>query len=114
MWGRTAGYIDQYAPPDKRNPDVFQVWPKTIGPMGKAPLTQFDNEPWVIYADAPAHENDAAKNCRNSFAAAFSSAGGSVEITQRSLSTQASAALPLGTMLFGPPGDTPRLRLTRR
>ena len=29
MWGRTAGYIDQYAPPDKRNPDVFQVWPKT-------------------------------------------------------------------------------------
>src|SRR6266849_7347112 len=47
MWGRTAGYIDQYAPPDKRNPEVFQVWPKTTGPMGKAPLTQFDNEPWV-------------------------------------------------------------------
>ena len=35
MWGRTAGYIDQYAPPDKRNPDVFQVWPKTIGPDGQ-------------------------------------------------------------------------------
>ena len=35
MWGRTAGYIDQYAPPDKRNPDVFQVWPKTIGPHGQ-------------------------------------------------------------------------------
>ena len=59
MWGRTAGYIDQYAPPDKRNPEVFQVWPKTIGPMGKAPLTQFDNEPWVIYTDAPADEKAA-------------------------------------------------------
>ena len=61
MWGRTAGYIDQYAPPDKRNPDVFQVWPKTTGPMGKAPLTQFDNEPWVLYADAPADEKAACK-----------------------------------------------------
>jgi ABC-type glycerol-3-phosphate transport system substrate-binding protein len=61
MWGRTAGYIDQYAPPDKRNPDVFQMWPKTIGPMGKAPLTQFDNEPWVFYADAPKDEKAAAK-----------------------------------------------------
>src|SRR2546421_6065720 len=61
MWGRTAGYIDQYAPPDKRNPDVFQMWPKTVGPMGKAPLTQFDNEPWVIYTDAPADEKAAAK-----------------------------------------------------
>src|SRR5439155_348228 len=61
MWGRTTGYIDQYAPPDKRNPDIFQVWPKTVGPMGKAPLTQFDNEPWVIYADAPADEKAAAK-----------------------------------------------------
>jgi multiple sugar transport system substrate-binding protein len=61
MWGRTAGYIDQYAPPDKRNPDVFQVWPKTTGPMGKAPLTQFDNEPWVIYADAPADEKAACR-----------------------------------------------------
>jgi ABC-type glycerol-3-phosphate transport system substrate-binding protein len=59
--GPTAGHIDQYAPPDKRNPDVFQVWPKTIGPMGKAPLTQFDNEPWVIYADAPADEKAAAR-----------------------------------------------------
>jgi len=61
MWGRTAGYIDQYAPPDKRNPDVFQMWPKTTGPSGKAPLTQFDNEPWVIYADAPADEKAAAR-----------------------------------------------------
>jgi multiple sugar transport system substrate-binding protein len=61
MWGRTAGYIDQYAPPDKRNPEVFQVWPKTIGPLGKAPLTQFDNEPWVIYSDAPADEKAACR-----------------------------------------------------
>ena len=61
MWGRTAGYIDQYAPPDKRNPEIFQMWPKTIGPMGKAPLTQFDNEPWVFYADAPKEEKAAAK-----------------------------------------------------
>jgi multiple sugar transport system substrate-binding protein len=61
MWGRTAGYIDQYAPPDKRTPDVFQMWPKTIGPSGRQPLTQFDNEPWVIYADAPADEKAAAR-----------------------------------------------------
>ena len=61
MWGRTAGYIDQYALPDKRNPEIFQMWPKTIGPMGKAPLTQFDNEPWVFYADAPKEEKAAAK-----------------------------------------------------
>jgi len=37
MWGRTAGYIDQYAPPDKRNPEIFQMWPKTIGPMARRP-----------------------------------------------------------------------------
>jgi multiple sugar transport system substrate-binding protein len=61
MWGRTTGYIDQYAPADKRNPDVFQVWPKTTGPLGKAPLTQFDNEPWVIYSDAPADEKAACR-----------------------------------------------------
>ncbi|HEV8675393.1 MAG TPA: extracellular solute-binding protein [Methylomirabilota bacterium] len=61
MWGRTAGYIDQYAPADKRNPDIFQMWPKTIGPSGTKPLTQFDNEPWVIYADASADEKAAAK-----------------------------------------------------
>src|SRR4030095_8798162 len=46
MWGRTGGDVDQHAPPDKRNPDVFKVWPKPTGPLGKAPLTQFDNEPW--------------------------------------------------------------------
>lgn len=61
MWGRTSGYIDQYAPPDKRNPEVFQIVPKTIGPLGKAPLTQFDNEPWVIYAGAPADEKAACR-----------------------------------------------------
>jgi ABC-type glycerol-3-phosphate transport system substrate-binding protein len=61
MWGRTAGYIDQYAPPDKRNPEVFQMWPKTVGPSGKQPLTQFDNEPWILYADAAAEEKAAAR-----------------------------------------------------
>jgi multiple sugar transport system substrate-binding protein len=61
MWGRTSGYIDQYAPAEKRNPEVFQVWPKTIGPNGKAPLTQFDNEPWILYADTSADEKAACK-----------------------------------------------------
>src|SRR3989441_13302496 len=37
------------------------MWPKPSGRMGKAPLTQFDNEPWVFYADAPKEEKAAAK-----------------------------------------------------
>jgi len=61
MWGRTSGYIDQYAPAEKRNPETFQIWPKTIGPNGKAPLTQFDNEPWILYADTSADEKAACK-----------------------------------------------------
>lgn len=61
IWGRTAGYIDQYAPADQRNPEVFQIWPKTRGPMGKEALTQFDNEPWMIYSAAPKAEKEAAK-----------------------------------------------------
>jgi hypothetical protein len=29
--------------------------------MGKAPLTQLDNEPWVIYSDAPVDEKAAGR-----------------------------------------------------
>lgn len=60
-WMRASGYIDQYAPADKRNPEVFQIWPRTVGPMGKAPLIQFDNENWMIFSAAPKEEKEAAK-----------------------------------------------------
>jgi ABC-type glycerol-3-phosphate transport system substrate-binding protein len=61
IWGRTAEYVDLHAPPDKRNPDVFAIWPKTIGPSGTAPITQFDNEPWIAYADVPKAEKAAGR-----------------------------------------------------
>lgn len=61
IWGRTAEYVDLHAPADKRNPGVFAIWPKTVGPSGKAPITQFDNEPWILYAGAPKAEKDAGR-----------------------------------------------------
>lgn len=60
-WGRTTGFIDQYAAKDKANPETFQPWPKTRGPLGKEPLTQFDNEMWMIFSDAPKEEKQAAR-----------------------------------------------------
>jgi len=61
IWGRTAGFIDQYAPKDKANPEIFQIWPKTRGPMGKEPLTQYDGENWMIFSGAPKEEKEAAR-----------------------------------------------------
>ena len=113
MWGRTAGYIDQYAPPDKRNPEVFQVWPKTIGPMGKAPLTQFDNEPWVIYSDAPADEKAACREFLKFFFKAEnyrrycdSVPCTSTRSSRRTSRTRRTWATPSAS--GGSPGSTPR------
>lgn len=61
IWGRTAEFVDLHAPADRRNPEVFNIWPKTIGPSGKEPLTQFDNEPWIAYAEVPKAEKEAGR-----------------------------------------------------
>ena len=47
--------------PTSATPTSSRSGPRPSGPMGKAPLTQFDNEPWVIYADAPADEKAACR-----------------------------------------------------
>jgi len=55
------GFIERSAPPDKRNPDVFQVWPTTVGPSGKEPLAVMVNEGWCVFTDAPKAEKQAAR-----------------------------------------------------
>jgi ABC-type glycerol-3-phosphate transport system substrate-binding protein len=60
-FGRTVEFIEEVASPDKRNPEVFQIWPTTIGPSGKEPLAGMGNEGWCVFTDAPKAEKEAAR-----------------------------------------------------
>jgi ABC-type glycerol-3-phosphate transport system substrate-binding protein len=48
-WGRTIGYIRQYAQKDKQNPDVFAATTMPIGPHGDKGWTQSNDDVFVIY-----------------------------------------------------------------
>jgi multiple sugar transport system substrate-binding protein len=52
-YGRGAGYIEKYAPPELADPNHFAVADKLVGPSGKSPAAQLDCEPWMVFKDAP-------------------------------------------------------------
>lgn len=48
-WGRGTGYFEQYAPDAVAKGDIGVFSSKPVGQNGKAFLTQFDCEPWMIF-----------------------------------------------------------------
>jgi ABC-type glycerol-3-phosphate transport system substrate-binding protein len=51
-WGRTIGYILQYAPKGMRSPDIFAATTMPIGPGGSKGWTQSNDDIFVIYKDS--------------------------------------------------------------
>jgi ABC-type glycerol-3-phosphate transport system substrate-binding protein len=60
LWGRTIGYLSQYAPADKQNADVYKMIPMPLGPKGKVRVTQSMDDTLVIYQNS-AHPEVAAE-----------------------------------------------------
>ncbi len=58
--GRSAGYIEKYAPQGTGTPEYFGVMRKPHGPSGKETAAQVDAEPWMIFKNAK-HPNEAAE-----------------------------------------------------
>lgn len=54
-WGRGTGYFEQYAPDVVDAGDIGVYDSKPAGPSGKPGtyVTQFDNESWIVFKDAP-------------------------------------------------------------
>ncbi len=50
--GRSAGYIEKYAPKGTGTPEYFGVLRKPHGPSGKETAAQIDAEPWMIFKNA--------------------------------------------------------------
>ncbi len=50
--GRSAGYIEKYAPKGTGDPEHFGVLLKPHGPSGKQTACQVDAEPWMIFKNA--------------------------------------------------------------
>jgi ABC-type glycerol-3-phosphate transport system substrate-binding protein len=57
-YGRGAGLIEKFAPQQMANDKTFDVWPKPVGPSGKEPGVQVDEEPWMLFKDAK-HQKEA-------------------------------------------------------
>jgi multiple sugar transport system substrate-binding protein len=51
-YGRGAGMIERFAPKEMANDKTFDVWIKPVGPSGKEPGVQVDEEPWMLFKDA--------------------------------------------------------------
>jgi multiple sugar transport system substrate-binding protein len=60
LWGRTIGYLSQYAPPDKQTPEVYKMIQMPLGPKGKKRITQSMDDTMVIYKNS-AHPDVAAE-----------------------------------------------------
>lgn len=58
--GRSAGYIEKYAPKGTGDVEHFGVMRKPRGPSGKATAAQIDAEPWMIFKNAK-YPNEAAE-----------------------------------------------------
>lgn len=52
LWGRTIGYLSQYAPADKQNPETYKMIPMPLGPKGKLRVTQSMDDTMVIYSNS--------------------------------------------------------------
>ncbi len=50
--GRSAGYIEKYAPKGQGTPEYFGVLKKPHGPSGKETAAQVDAEPWMIFKNS--------------------------------------------------------------
>jgi len=50
--GRSAGYIEKYAPKGQGTPEYFGVLRKPHGPSGKQTAAQVDAEPWMIFKNS--------------------------------------------------------------
>jgi multiple sugar transport system substrate-binding protein len=50
--GRSAGYIEKYAPKGMGTPEYFGVMIKPHGPSGKQTAAQIDAEPWMIFKNS--------------------------------------------------------------
>ncbi|HSB71494.1 MAG TPA: sugar ABC transporter substrate-binding protein [Candidatus Methylomirabilis sp.] len=50
--GRSAGYIEKYAPQGTGTPEYFGVMRKPHGPSGKETAAQVDAEPWMIFKNS--------------------------------------------------------------
>ncbi len=50
--GRSAGYIEKYAPKGTGDPEYFGVMRKPHGPSGKQTAAQVDAEPWMIFKNS--------------------------------------------------------------
>ena len=48
-YGRGAGLIEKGAPPAMANAEHFDVWVKPVGPSGREPAAQVDEEPWMLF-----------------------------------------------------------------
>ncbi|HSD52485.1 MAG TPA: extracellular solute-binding protein, partial [Candidatus Methylomirabilis sp.] len=58
--GRSAGYIEKYAPQGTGTPEYFGVLRKPHGPSGKETAAQVDAEPWMIFKNSK-YPNEAAE-----------------------------------------------------
>jgi multiple sugar transport system substrate-binding protein len=58
--GRSAGYIEKYAPKGMGTAEYFGVLRKPRGPSGKETAAQIDAEPWMIFKNAK-YPNEAAE-----------------------------------------------------
>jgi len=58
--GRSAGYIEKYAPKGTGDVEHFGVMRKPRGPSGKTTAAQIDAEPWMIFKNAK-YPNEAAE-----------------------------------------------------
>jgi multiple sugar transport system substrate-binding protein len=52
LWGRTIGYLSQYAPADKQTPEVYKMLQMPLGPNGKKRITQSMDDTMVIYTNS--------------------------------------------------------------
>jgi hypothetical protein len=63
LWGRTIGYLTQYAPPDKQTPEVYKMIQQPLGPKGKLRVTQSMDDTIVIHKTSP-YPDVAAEFCK--------------------------------------------------
>ena len=53
LWGRSIGYLSQYAPADKQNPDAYKMIQMPLGPKGSVRVTQSMDDTMVIHKNSP-------------------------------------------------------------
>jgi multiple sugar transport system substrate-binding protein len=53
LWGRTIGYLSQYAPADKQTPEVYKMIQMPLGPKGTKRITQSMDDTIIVYQNSP-------------------------------------------------------------